>query len=355
MSTRSPFVAGPRIEDPKLFVGRQEELRQIARSMSNSQPISVNVVGEPRIGKSSLLYHFAQTWDQRVTNPKQYVVIYLSLSETRCEREDLFYRAVADELLQQRTVRESRALQEPLQGVLSRQSFSAALAQWRQRGTLAVICLDDFEILLQDTKTFDNTFFNALRSLMDRSALMVVIATRKPLAQSKGEIKMTSPFFTLTQVIRLRELKSETEAYAILNHGGGNDRVLDGDAQAVALQLGGRHPYRLQLAGQCLWEARYSQDQDLNWAREQFRERIQGGRRVPRWPGQLWGPVRMILWDLPVRLGGVAGLGRSWDDLGYWIAGVTLLAGVGLVAIGVANFDQVRRVVLDWVGAPSGG
>ncbi len=345
--TSSPFIAGPRIEDPKRFVGRQEELRRIAMLMSGSQAISVNVVGEPRIGKSSLLYHFAQTWDQRVTNPKHYVVIYLSLAEVVCEREDQFYQAVATGLLGQRTVRESRALQGPLQGVLSRQSFAAALAQWRGRGTLAVLCLDDVEILLQDPKTFDDGFFNTLRSLMDRNALMVVIASRKPVERLRRETSLTSSFFQLTEVIRLRELGSETEAYGILNPAGDPKQVLDGEAQGVALQWGGRHPYRLQLAGQCLWQARFEADQDLGWARQQFRERLQGGQ-IPVWAEQLWGPLRLLLWYLPVQIGQLApGVSQRWGTLGHWITGITVLTVVALLLIGLAHLDQVQQWLPD--------
>lgn len=68
-------MAGPMLEDPRLFVGRNNELHAIASRMSGVQPTSINVVGEKRIGKSSLLYHFFQTWEQRVQDPNRYVVI----------------------------------------------------------------------------------------------------------------------------------------------------------------------------------------------------------------------------------------------------------------------------------------
>ena len=46
-----PFVAGGKIEDPRLFVGRKEELRRITVLMTGVHPTSVNVCGERRIGK----------------------------------------------------------------------------------------------------------------------------------------------------------------------------------------------------------------------------------------------------------------------------------------------------------------
>ncbi|WP_414584951.1 hypothetical protein [Scytonema sp. PCC 10023] len=95
----NPFVAAGMIEDSTLFVGRKDELRAIASRMSGVQPTSINVVGDKRIGKSSLLYHFFLTWQQRVNDPSRYVVIYLSLQDGKCQTEISFYKAVAEELV----------------------------------------------------------------------------------------------------------------------------------------------------------------------------------------------------------------------------------------------------------------
>ena len=49
-----------------------DELRAIVSRMEGALPVSVNVVGERRIGKSSLLYHLFQTGEQRVRDPARY-------------------------------------------------------------------------------------------------------------------------------------------------------------------------------------------------------------------------------------------------------------------------------------------
>lgn len=46
-----PFVAGSAINDPRFFVGRQDELKFIKDRMTGAQPTSVNVVGRHKIGK----------------------------------------------------------------------------------------------------------------------------------------------------------------------------------------------------------------------------------------------------------------------------------------------------------------
>lgn len=61
----SPFFSGGRINNPRYFWGRERPLREIRTELSKR--VSVSIVGEPQIGKSSLLYHLyatRQTWVQ---------------------------------------------------------------------------------------------------------------------------------------------------------------------------------------------------------------------------------------------------------------------------------------------------
>jgi len=190
-----PFVAGSKIEESWRFVGRKDELHAIATKMSGVQPTSVNVVGDKRIGKSSLLYHFAQTWEQRVPEPSRYVVIYLSLQDADCHTEEEFYQAVAEALLSRVSVWKLR-LRNPLKAKpLHRQAFSDAIKQWKHEGVLPVLCLDDFETLLKRTEEFDNGFYDNLRSLMNDNALMLVVAFRKELSVYGSEYRLVSFVF----------------------------------------------------------------------------------------------------------------------------------------------------------------
>ncbi len=93
-----PFVAGAMIRDPRLFVGRKAELRNIAARMQGAQPTSINVVGERRTGKSSLLYYLFLTGEQRVRDPARYVLAYVSLQDARTRTESAFFRTIAGAL-----------------------------------------------------------------------------------------------------------------------------------------------------------------------------------------------------------------------------------------------------------------
>jgi hypothetical protein len=156
-----PFVAGPRIEDRRLFVGRKDELDYITTHMAGAQPISVNVVGERRIGKSSLLFHFFQTWEQRVQHTNRYVVIYLSLQEASCHNRSGFYQAIVQELRNRPSVRTTNGLHSALQmTTYDDGTFVSALKLWKQQQVLPLVCLDEFETLLKHTDQFNDDFYD---------------------------------------------------------------------------------------------------------------------------------------------------------------------------------------------------
>ena len=55
----NPFTFGNPIRDPDRFYGRENEIRQIASRLLSSGRESTSIVGERRIGKTSLLVHLA--------------------------------------------------------------------------------------------------------------------------------------------------------------------------------------------------------------------------------------------------------------------------------------------------------
>src|SRR5215472_2176614 len=53
----NPFTWGNPISDPARFMGRVNELDQVLTRLGNSEGESTSIVGERRIGKTSLLKH----------------------------------------------------------------------------------------------------------------------------------------------------------------------------------------------------------------------------------------------------------------------------------------------------------
>ncbi len=277
---QSPFVAGPMITDPQFFVGRSSELDALTSRMTGSPPVSINVVGKKGIGKSSLLYHFFQTYEQRVENPKRYVAIYLDLLDSECQDEIGFYHAVARQLLNLPKVRSQRTLTRPFQVTsFERQTFSSVMGEWKRQGVLPVLCLDEFSALFKHPNEFSDGFFDNLLFLMNTNALMLVVASQRELNFYRHRYKLTSSFFNMGDVLRLGNLaEEEAKELVSLPARTGVPAALRNDEQRLARKWGGCHPFSLQLAASLLLEAR-QQEQVVSWAKARFE---QEARRIPK-------------------------------------------------------------------------
>jgi len=344
-----PFIAGPKITDPRLFVGRKVELQRLTGYMEGVQPISLNMVGQRRIGKSSLLYHFFQTWEQRVRIPQRYVVIYLSLQEAAAQTEASLYKAIAQRLVARPAVQRRAELGQVLaQQPLTREKFSAVLRQFRAVNLLPVLCLDEFEALLRYPRQFDDGFFDALRALMDENALLMMVASRRPLDVYRRQHRLTSSFFNVGHLLVLGELTDEEAGDLVRLPASttlGAPAALSLDEQRLARHWAGCHPCLLQLAASALCQAR-QEGKDRAWARARFQTEA---RRIPRnnMPlHRLTQPLRWLVWDVPLRLGRLAkGIGGTVDEVTAWIIGMAIVLVVILAVLGVLNYAQVLELL----------
>jgi hypothetical protein len=203
--------------------------------------------------------------------------------------------------------------------------------------------LDDFESLLKRTEQFDNGFYDNLRSLMNDNALMLVVASRKELSVYGSEHRFVSQFFNLGHILKLEELTTD-EAIQLVRLPASSvssaPPVLSVDEQHHAENWGKRHPYFLQLAGSCLWDAR-QQNKDSRWAKAQFEQ--QSSQFKSKSNRQLWRPL-IWLWDIPLHLGRLATfMGSNWDDIQNRIIGAFILIVIGLGLVRVLTLPDVQQ------------
>ena len=332
-----PFIAGPMIMDPRLFVGRRGELARLTAMAQ--QPVSANVVGERRIGKSSLLYHFFQTWEQRVRQPDRYCVVYLNLQDAHCDQEHRFYQAVL-QALRQRLQRRPTLGQLPQSA--DRSGFSEAMGQCRQANVLPVLCLDEFESLFEQTQEFGDRFFDNLRALMNSNQVMLILASRQSLDVYKKRHRLTSDFFNLGQIIRLGELEPEEvndlvrlPASTVSNL----PPALGALEQSTAKKWGEQHPCKLQHAANFLWQAG-QQGYDKKWAWKHYKYEI---RRLPK-RRQRPNPQRPNPLRALKNLGRLArNIGDSLDDFGNLMTGAVIVVVVLLGILGVFQRQDLKQ------------
>jgi len=260
----NPFFYGGKVS-PGFFVGRTQQLRRIFSSLETAntgQLQSVSVVGPHRIGRSSLLNYVAEKYDLFLQSPGTYCFAYVSPLDANCHTVGEFLCRVLDSLHLNLHTHHNVTLQE----------FQDAIMLLKQRGIHPVICLDEFEELL-DANSFSDEFFNVLRHLMSESALAFVIASTEPLSDLVSPDKYTSPFFNIFTITELGEFTVD-EVGLLLERGRKCDRPFsDLDVRRMRT-LAGQHPYKLQLAGSLIYQAKRAGGVDWRAVGRDFRAQL---------------------------------------------------------------------------------
>ena len=256
----NPFTYGNPISNPARFFGRQREVEQVFSRLGNLEFESSSVVGERRMGKTSLLNYIA---DPSVRQKYGFdrpgdVFLYVDLQ--------LVDRATTPARLWQRLLRQlgracqDEAVRTALEALREPDDIdNFALADLfdtiDDRELRVVLLLDEFENITEN-ESFDEHFFYGLRSLAIHHNLALVTSSRRELIDlCHSEAIRSSPFFNIFAHIPL-PLLTEQEARALIADSLAGTPVRFDEAEIVdILDLAGCHPLFLQVAGYFLFEA----------------------------------------------------------------------------------------------------
>lgn len=216
----NPFYERGMIRDPARFFGRQQELREIFDLLRTGQ--NVSVVGDSKIGKSSLLYYIYTTGGDRLGRD----CIFIFLDLMRVTDEAGFYERVVEELGDAGNT--ARQLERSL------------------RGKRVILCLDEFERFRDED--FSAQAVNLLRSLTQEPELTLVLATHQPLETLFPHEGSVSPFYNIFHRCVLGPL-TEAEARQLLTVLLADTTVTFSENEITQLlNVTNYHPYQLQVA-----------------------------------------------------------------------------------------------------------
>lgn len=254
----NPFTFGNPIREPGRFIGRQEELRQVVNRLLSSAHESTSIVGERRIGKTSLLMHLADktTASQMGLIPEKFCLIYIDFQGLVDITPQRFWSRIlarmSRSILNPNLKTQIDALQQG--GNFELFDLEDVCESITEAGLCVVLMLDEFEYVTQNPN-FGADFFGGLRALAIHHNLPLITATRRELIDlcHSDEIK-GSPFFNIFANIVLRlfkpaEVKELLSAYT-------RDSGISISPQAYELvwSLGGGHPLFSQMAGYYLFD-----------------------------------------------------------------------------------------------------
>ncbi len=236
------------ITDPAMFFGRRAELETIFGRLAGSQCVAV--VGERRIGKSSLLYHLTQSATRQayLPDPAHTAIAYLDMQGLG----ELTPAAFLTEAL--RVLGRASGRRAAPERYATESGFRNWLQATCRAGWQLVLCLDEFECLAR-CENLDEGFFAYLRSLVNNFDLAYVTASRQNLCDLDPKIE-TSEFWDIFAPLRLG-LMPPGEARSLVEepHQRAGQPLTLGNVQ-FALDAAGRHPLYLQMVCYYLFEAR---------------------------------------------------------------------------------------------------
>ncbi|MCD6554528.1 MAG: AAA-like domain-containing protein, partial [Anaerolineae bacterium] len=253
----SPFIYGRPVR-PGEFLNRKPELRTIFNRLRNGE--STAVVGEPHIGKTSLLLQLADPATRRVylgDDARCLVVSPLDLHPIGSDYTPTTFWEEALEPLREHPgdAATARRLKQAAQTNYARRSLERLFNHLGAQRRRLLLLLDEFERLLIHPNFQDPAFFAMLRSLVTRTGgLALVTASRLSVAEmnerGRGLLDTGSPFFNNVIEVRLRPFDEET-VNALLDQAG---EALSPDDRRFIRRVAGRHPFLLQAMAEALVE-----------------------------------------------------------------------------------------------------
>lgn len=240
---RNPYLNRVAIKDPAQFFGRRREIGKIFSRLGASRPQSISIVGERRIGKSSLLYHIShpQIRARYLDNPELYVFALIDFQQKRSITQSEFFGELLKSI--------SREIRDAELARLSPtfDSMRAMLERFREQGRKLIILLDEFDAVTANP-AFDLEFYSFLRSLANNYDVAYVTGSSRDLQElCRSRLIADSPFFNIFTNVFLRAF-TRAEALELISVPSAEAGLpLEGYARRI-LEMSGHFPYFLQIA-----------------------------------------------------------------------------------------------------------
>jgi hypothetical protein len=256
----NPFTFGNPIHDPTRFIGRQTDLLQIVNRLRSSAHESTSIVGERRMGKTSLLKHLENKQvAERIGLPaEEFCLVYMDFQGLTDITPTRFWKRVLQKI--ERTICDP-ALAPEIKTIRALDDFDLfdledLFAFISDKGLTIVLLLDEFEYVTQNPN-FRPNFFGGLRALAIHHNLPLVTGTRRELVDlCHSEELKGSPFFNIFANLVLRPFTNEEVNTLISSYLEETEIQFNQAETDFVLSLGGGYPFFTQIAAHYVFDAK---------------------------------------------------------------------------------------------------
>jgi AAA+ ATPase superfamily predicted ATPase len=270
----NPYTNRVMIRNPEDFYNRKAEVRKIFSRIGASRPQSISVVGDRRIGKSSLLYYLCNEAVKKMylENPEKYIFAFFDFQEKKNMSVTEFFHTVTEKIAEQ--------LPEKTEDLLQDFSYDPflklikTLVKYRN----IIFVFDEFDAITNN-ENFNAEFFSFLRSIANSCNVAYVTSSKRDLQElcHANEIK-DSPFFNIFTSIPLGSFDEESALELIRVPSQREGFPLE-KYEKFILELAGYYPLFIQIACSTFFDMLLEGGQtciDLNRIKERYYEEAEG-------------------------------------------------------------------------------
>lgn len=239
---KNPYLNRVVIRDTSQFYGRRKEITRIFSRIGASRPQSVSIVGERRIGKSSLLnYIYApEVRSQQLDGGTGYIFVFMDLQQKRYSSIESFFADLLAKL--------SEATNETI--TPTQTDFDSArrvFADLHKRRQKLIVLFDEFDAITTN-KVFSLDFFSFLRSAANNYDVAYITSSARELQVLCHTDQIAdSPFFNIFTNIYLRPFSVEEATLLIKEPSSVAGIALEPYIKDI-FSLAGYFPFFLQMA-----------------------------------------------------------------------------------------------------------
>ena len=238
----NPYLNRVMIQDQRSFFGRRRELSRIFSRIGVERPQSVSVVGERRIGKSSLLYQISlpELQGKFLLNRNSVIVVFVDFQQLRTITLQDFFRLLSSQI---------RRIDPEIMDAEADdyRAFQQVQDRLAERSKRLVLLFDEFDAITSNP-IFDRDFYAFLRSVANNSAVAYVTSSKTELQRlCHSTVVADSPFFNIFSTLHLRPFEKEEALELIRMPSRESGIPLEPYAEDI-LRLSGSFPFYIQIA-----------------------------------------------------------------------------------------------------------
>jgi class 3 adenylate cyclase len=245
----NPYLNRVMIPHPQMFFGRAATIKRIVNRICAERPQSISIVGERRIGKSSLLSYLynPKTRLELMAEPQNYICLFIDFQQLRSINERQLISLIFTEM--KKTLQENIELElEP-----DYDGMRLLCEQITKTGYKLILMFDEFESVTKNEK-IGAQCYSFLRSLANNYPVAFITASGRNLKDMCVTHEISdSPFFNIFSVLHVG-LFRRSEAEKLIRE---PSRLAAIPLEALTESIvatGGLYPFFLQIACSAWYE-----------------------------------------------------------------------------------------------------